>query len=98
LVEVPIRVTVPPTTAAKLTGISRREGERPVRRHQDSTGGIAIATIGVLLRNAEADAVSGRIRASVPRSLLPPARGERAASRPTTVSSTRVRATAAAST
>ncbi len=69
LVEVPIRVTVPPTTAAKLTGIRYLDGERPARRAQLMTGGMAMATIGVLFRKAEAVAVGTRTRARVARSL-----------------------------
>ena len=90
-------VTVPPTTAAKLIGMRYRDGDRPVRRAHDITPGIAIATIGVLLRNAEHVAVGTTIRASRPRS----PRGSpriRAPTHAAAVSITRVRAAAAATT
>ena len=70
-----------------------------MRRHQAITGGMAIATIGVLLRNAEAEAVGTSTRASAPRS--PGSRVRRARARtgaPMSTSSARVRPAAAATT
>ncbi len=95
----PIRVMVPPMMAAKLSGMRKREGERPVRRVHDRTPGIVMATIGVLFRKAEAAAVGTSSRARAPRSP-----GSRRRARPgrvtraTSDSSTRVRAAAAART
>ncbi len=68
-----------------------------MRRAHDMTPGIAIATIGVLLRNADDAAVGTTIRARRPRS----PRGSPRIRRPThaaLVSITRVRAAAAATT
>jgi hypothetical protein len=98
LVDVPISVTVPPTTAAKLTGMRYFDGERPARRAQLMTGGIAIATMGVLFRNAEEAAVGMRTRASVARSPDTASPARRAEKRATVFSRTRVRPAAAATT
>jgi hypothetical protein len=51
LVEVPIRVSIPPRIAAKLSGIITAEAERPKRSAIERRIGMKITTIGVLLRN-----------------------------------------------
>ena len=55
-------VISPPRIAAKDTGISSLETESPRRLAQAFTCGISIATIGVLLRKAEAPTVGTRVR------------------------------------
>ena len=79
LVDVPISVTVPPRMAANDSGMRYREGESPLRSAQLVTCGTSIATIGVLLRKAEAPAVGTSSRASARRLVPAPprARNER---------------------
>ena len=73
LVEVPITVTMPPRIAAKDSGISTADTEPPVRFDQRVTAGTSIATIGVLLTNADAPAAGTSSRNRVRRSpRLPP--------------------------
>src|SRR5690349_17306129 len=54
LVDVPIRVQQPPSTAACDKGMRKRLGERLRDRAASSTTGALSTTIGVLLRKAEA--------------------------------------------
>jgi hypothetical protein len=58
LVEVPISVTVPPRIAAKLRGISTREGARPTDCETRSITGKRTATTAVLLRKGDTSAAS----------------------------------------
>jgi hypothetical protein len=57
LVEVPMRVDMPPRIEANESGISMMRGDRLFRAAHASTTGMSAATIGVLLRKAEAMAV-----------------------------------------
>ena len=90
----PIRVTVPPTIAAKLTGIRKRDGRAagaPAPGHHRR--GWPWPRSGVLLRNAEADAVgTERPARAPPRS--PGSRVRRAARRQARRSAPRARACA----
>ena len=67
LVDVPIRVIIPPKMAANESGMRYFDGERPVRSAQLVTWGTSIATIGVLFKKADAAAVGVSSRASVQR-------------------------------
>ena len=57
---VPTRVTMPPSMAPKAIGMSRREGEEPVRRDSCSATGIRIAKAPTFLV-----AVESRVTAAV---------------------------------
>ena len=77
LVDVPIRVHVPPRMDAKDRGMNSCDGEMPHFFDHFCRIGIMMATTGVLLRNAETNA-TGTMRRTcalatvlgVPRSLL----------------------------
>jgi hypothetical protein len=56
LVEVPMVVTTPPRITAEESGFRKRDGGTPRLSDHSATTGISIATIGVLLRKAEAAA------------------------------------------
>jgi len=75
LVEVPITVIMPPRIAAKDKGISNADTDPPVRFDHRETAGTSIATIGVLLKKADAPAAGpssfANVRLSPP---LPPRR------------------------
>ncbi len=64
LVDVPITVINPPRTAANDTGMSTLEADTPRRSAHDRTCGISMATMGVLLRNADAPAVGTNVRSN----------------------------------
>ena len=91
LVDVPITVIIPPRTAANDSGMRKWETWRSVRCAHRETAGTSIATIGVLLRNADAPADETRRRASARRRPppVPATRSTSGAMRP-------VRSTAAA--
>lgn len=62
LVEVPMRVTVPPRMEANDSGISRWPGARPAFRAQEVRMGIMSATMGVLFINADSSITGITIR------------------------------------
>jgi hypothetical protein len=78
LVEVPIRVMTPPSTAANDRGISSREALTPWRRDHCSMLGIMSATSGVLGTNPDPPAATRATRRTARRSVL----GARAPSTP----------------
>ncbi len=57
LVDVPIRVVMPPSSAANDSGISSLLTDTCRRAAHDEICGMSMATIGVLLRNADDTAV-----------------------------------------
>jgi hypothetical protein len=73
LVEVPMVVMTPPSTAAKLTGMRNRDTASRRREAMSMTAGTVIATRAVLFRNAEIPVSGKRSRARstlVPRTPL----------------------------
>ncbi|GIV60642.1 MAG: hypothetical protein KatS3mg043_1731 [Rhodothermaceae bacterium] len=68
LVEVPMRVTIPPAMAANESGMSSFEGASPTSRAHCFTRGANMATMGVLFRKAERKEVESISRTSAPRS------------------------------
>ena len=83
MVDVPSRVTTPPSSAANESGIKNLEGEMPRLRHHVITSGMSIATSGVFGNTDDAAAVgtSRRAIAPVPRP-SPSSRDVSAASMP----------------
>jgi hypothetical protein len=61
LVDVPIRVIVPPNVTAYAMGMSSLRGSMPARVAHEMVMGMSIATMGVLFRKAEM-ATHGRVR------------------------------------
>ena len=68
LVEVPISVAMPPSSAANDNGINSLLTDTWRRSAQDEICGMSMATIGVLLRNADVTAVGGSTRSRGSRS------------------------------
>jgi len=71
---VPMRLIVPPSTAAKESGIRMREGARSERRANTMPTGSRMATTAVLFMNAARRDVALIKRITIPNSLRPPIR------------------------
>ncbi len=70
LVEVPTRVTSPPSSEANDIGINRRETEVPVRRESCCATGISIASAPTFLVDIESSAVAAAITGTWLRSVF----------------------------